>query len=293
MTARPARRTPGTATRHPDRARRHTRYFLDWARAAAPVHLAADVDMSAVEAHRAAAREASRRYSAVSYLLFAGARTLAAHPEANAAALGTARPRLARYRAVNAKLALDRTHGGHRTVRTAVLTGADRLDLDAVQEWVVRCRDDDPATLPGAAGLRLLRRLPPPLGRLAFRAAVRAPDRRAALLGTFAVSSLGHRRVDTFHSYGGTAVTLCAGRTAPRPVVRDGRIVPAPVMRLGLTFDHRVLDGAAAAELLDDLVRRLEEWDAGPSGTPDGRPGRAGDRRAAHTGTGRSLAAGA
>jgi pyruvate/2-oxoglutarate dehydrogenase complex dihydrolipoamide acyltransferase (E2) component len=241
-----------------DRARRHTRYFLDWSRSAAPVHLAADIDMTAVQQHRAAAAARGRRYSVVSYLLRAGARVMAAHPEANAAAFGVLRPRIARYREVSAKLALDRRLDGRRIVLTTVLPGIDGLDLDAVQDRVDHCRDADPATVPGASGVRRLRRLPAPLGRLAFRLAVGRPARRPALLGTFAVSSLGHSRADVFHSYGGTAVTLSAARITDRPVVRDGRVTVAPIMRVGLTFDHRVLDGAAAAELLDDLVALLE-----------------------------------
>jgi pyruvate/2-oxoglutarate dehydrogenase complex dihydrolipoamide acyltransferase (E2) component len=40
--------------------------------------------------------------------------------------------------------------------------------------------------------------------------------------------------------------------------VRDGEIVTAPVGYLSLTFDHRVVDGARAAEFGLDVIRRLE-----------------------------------
>ena len=77
-------------------------------------------------------------------------------------------------------------------------------------------------------------------------------------------------------SAGGTAVTLCAGRVVDRPVVRDGAVVPAPVMQLGLTFDHRVIDGAAAADVLSDLHDTMEAFDdstAGAAGTRAAGPG--------------------
>ena len=51
---------------------------------------------------------------------------------------------------------------------------------------------------------------------------------------------------------------LSIGRVAPRPVVRNGEIVTAPVGYLSLTFDHRVVDGARAAEFGLDVIRRLE-----------------------------------
>jgi pyruvate dehydrogenase E2 component (dihydrolipoamide acetyltransferase) len=52
---------------------------------------------------------------------------------------------------------------------------------------------------------------------------------------------------------------LSIGRIADRAVVRDGAIVAARVGHLSLTFDHRVVDGARAAEFGLDVIRRLEE----------------------------------
>jgi pyruvate dehydrogenase E2 component (dihydrolipoamide acetyltransferase) len=51
---------------------------------------------------------------------------------------------------------------------------------------------------------------------------------------------------------------LSIGRIAPRPVVRDGNVVVAPVGYVAITFDHRVIDGARAAEFGLDVIRRLE-----------------------------------
>jgi pyruvate dehydrogenase E2 component (dihydrolipoamide acetyltransferase) len=52
---------------------------------------------------------------------------------------------------------------------------------------------------------------------------------------------------------------LSIGRVAERPVVRDGEIVARPVGYVALTFDHRVVDGARAAEFGLAVVRRLEQ----------------------------------
>jgi pyruvate/2-oxoglutarate dehydrogenase complex dihydrolipoamide acyltransferase (E2) component len=51
---------------------------------------------------------------------------------------------------------------------------------------------------------------------------------------------------------------LSVGRIAQRPVVRNGDIVAAPIGYISLTFDHRVVDGARAAEFGLDVIRRLE-----------------------------------
>jgi len=52
---------------------------------------------------------------------------------------------------------------------------------------------------------------------------------------------------------------LSIGRIAQRPVVRDGQIVAAAIGYISLTFDHRVVDGARAAEFGLDVIGRLEK----------------------------------
>jgi pyruvate dehydrogenase E2 component (dihydrolipoamide acetyltransferase) len=51
---------------------------------------------------------------------------------------------------------------------------------------------------------------------------------------------------------------LSVGRIAERPVVRDGEVVARPVGYVSVTFDHRVIDGARAAEFGLTVIRRLE-----------------------------------
>ena len=57
----------------------------------------------------------------------------------------------------------------------------------------------------------------------------------------------------------GAAVTLAIGVIAPRALVVDGEVVARPACTLSLTFDHRVLDGAAAGRALTDLVALLQD----------------------------------
>jgi pyruvate/2-oxoglutarate dehydrogenase complex dihydrolipoamide acyltransferase (E2) component len=51
---------------------------------------------------------------------------------------------------------------------------------------------------------------------------------------------------------------LSVGRIAERPVVRDGEVVARPIGYVSVTFDHRVIDGARAAEFGLAVIRRLE-----------------------------------
>jgi pyruvate/2-oxoglutarate dehydrogenase complex dihydrolipoamide acyltransferase (E2) component len=51
---------------------------------------------------------------------------------------------------------------------------------------------------------------------------------------------------------------LSIGRIAERPVVRDGNVVVAQIGYISVTFDHRLVDGARAAEFGLAVIRRLE-----------------------------------
>jgi 2-oxoisovalerate dehydrogenase E2 component (dihydrolipoyl transacylase) len=57
----------------------------------------------------------------------------------------------------------------------------------------------------------------------------------------------------------GSAVTIALGVIQPRALVVDGEVVARPACTLSLTFDHRVLDGAAAGRALTDLVSLLQD----------------------------------
>lgn len=79
--------------------------------------------------------------------------------------------------------------------------------------------------------------------------------------GTFTITNLGvYGSVDWFTPIINQpeSAILGVGRTVERPVVVDGQIVIRPIMGLSLAFDHRVIDGAPAAEFLKVLIDLIE-----------------------------------
>ena len=79
--------------------------------------------------------------------------------------------------------------------------------------------------------------------------------------GTFTITNLGMFGVDTFTPIVNPpeAAILGVGRIVEKPVGRDGQIVLRPMMGLSLSFDHRIVDGAPAAQFLQRVQQILEE----------------------------------
>jgi pyruvate dehydrogenase E2 component (dihydrolipoamide acetyltransferase) len=83
--------------------------------------------------------------------------------------------------------------------------------------------------------------------------------------GTFTISNLGMYKVDAFSAIitPPQAAVLAVGSVADRVVAVDGKPGVRPVMTMTLSSDHRVVDGAKAAEFLSELaeaIREPEKW---------------------------------
>ena len=78
--------------------------------------------------------------------------------------------------------------------------------------------------------------------------------------GTFSVSNLGMFGIDQFTAIINPpeAAILAVGSTETKPVWENGQFVPRQRMRVTLSCDHRVIDGAVGAKFLQTLRSLLE-----------------------------------
>ena len=78
--------------------------------------------------------------------------------------------------------------------------------------------------------------------------------------GGFSISNLGMYGVDEFQAIINPpeSAILAVGAMTRVPVVEGDRVVPATVMRLTLSADHRVFYGVTAAQFLGEVKRLLE-----------------------------------
>jgi pyruvate dehydrogenase E2 component (dihydrolipoamide acetyltransferase) len=78
--------------------------------------------------------------------------------------------------------------------------------------------------------------------------------------GTFTISSLAQYDIVFF-----TAILnppqsgiLSVGKTCEQLALKEGQVITKQVARLGLSADHRIVDGAVAAAFLQSLKNRIE-----------------------------------
>ncbi len=135
------------------------------------------------------------------------------------------------HRAVNIGVAVARTEG----LIVPVIHQADRLNLGDITNR---------------------------LNDLATRAKSNALTPDDVTGGTFTISNLGMFGIDEFTAIINPpeSAILAVGRICKCPRVNEqDQIVARPMMKMTLSADHRVMDGAAAALFLRDVVTALEK----------------------------------
>jgi pyruvate dehydrogenase E2 component (dihydrolipoamide acetyltransferase) len=79
--------------------------------------------------------------------------------------------------------------------------------------------------------------------------------------GTFTITNMGMLDVENFGAIinPGEGAILAVASTKPQPVVRDGQIVVRQMMKITLSCDHRVVDGALGARFTNAVRQKLED----------------------------------
>lgn len=83
-------------------------------------------------------------------------------------------------------------------------------------------------------------------------------EMRGSSFTVTSIGSIGGVFATPIINYPDVAI-LGVNRITERPVIRNGRVVKRHILYLSLTLDHRVVDGAVAAEFMNFLVKILEK----------------------------------
>jgi pyruvate dehydrogenase E2 component (dihydrolipoamide acetyltransferase) len=91
------------------------------------------------------------------------------------------------------------------------------------------------------------------------RAGKLTPDEMGG--STFTISNMGMLDIENFTAIinPGESAILAVSSTLKQPVVKDGQVVVRDIMKMTLSSDHRIIDGATAARFANAIKQRLEE----------------------------------
>jgi pyruvate dehydrogenase E2 component (dihydrolipoamide acetyltransferase) len=186
-----------------------------------------DIDMEKAMEARAALNEISEvKISFNDIVVKASAMALRKHPEINSSWLGDV---IRKHGDVNVAVAVAIDEG----LMTPVLNHTDKKTLQQIS-----------AETRELAGLARDRKL--------------QPEQMEG--STFTISNLGMFGIEEFTAIINppNACILAVGAIRDVPVVKDGEVVPGKRMKVTLSSDHRIVDGAKAAQFLNTLRTMIE-----------------------------------
>ena len=192
------------------------------------VDLMASIDMSAViRARQKLQEELARKVAFDSFFLFAVAQSIEKFPSFAAHADDDL---LHKHETIDVCLAVS--HEGR--LYLPVVRNANKLTIEEIQAEIERLVEKTRSGHLGSADLAG---------------------------GCFTVSNLGMYPIDSFQMIipPEQIAALAIGATQQRPVVDNGQIVVRPMCTVALSVDHRLINGAEAAEFLKHLKETLEQ----------------------------------
>ncbi len=190
-------------------------------------YLTIEINMDqAIAARKAINEDAEVRISFNDIVVKASAAALRKHPDINASWLGD---KITYHQNINIGVAVAIDEG----LLVPVINDADLKSLSMIKSEI--------KALAGKAKERKL-----------------SPDEMSG--NTFTISNLGMFDIDEFTAIINPpdACILAVGSIVEKPIVKDGQIVVGNMMKVTLSCDHRIVDGAKGAVFLQTLKGLLE-----------------------------------
>jgi pyruvate/2-oxoglutarate dehydrogenase complex dihydrolipoamide acyltransferase (E2) component len=146
----------------------------------------------------------------------------------------------------------------------------------------IRSIQATPTAHEGARRLSALARVPWPLRRAAQLAMLRTPSLMRKHAGTVGLTSIPVKGTGALWGIGLPihSVAVVMGGISEQPAAVDGKVVVREVLRLTISFNHDIVDGAPAARFVTRLIEEIESRAVvGIRAPPDAStPGRMGSR---------------
>ncbi|MEI6218746.1 MAG: dihydrolipoamide acetyltransferase family protein, partial [bacterium] len=191
------------------------------------IYVTVEADMTDLMAFRAVLKEKGLSYTVTDFIIKSVVASLVEFPDVNSSTDGKS---VRWHSSVNLGLAVSVEKG----LVVPVVSDAQDLSLpelhDRAAELAVKARD----------------------GKL-------MPEEMSG--GTFTISNMGMLNVENFCAIinPGESAILAVASAVKKPIVKDEMIVARTMMKMTLSADHRIVDGALAARFVNSIKTKLED----------------------------------
>jgi len=190
-------------------------------------YVTVSADMTALEKMRSKLKAKSQQVSVTDFLVKAAAETLVEFPDCNSWTDGKT---VTAHSGIHIGLAVALEDG----LVVPVVRDADRLSLSQISVITKELAEKAKS------------------GKL-------TPEEMSG--SSFTISNMGMLHVDNFTAIinPGESAILAVGSATPQPVAIGNSVKIRPMMKMTLSADHRLVDGALAARFVNRIKERLEE----------------------------------
>ncbi len=160
---------------------------------------------------------------------------------------------------VDISVAMEKKHRGGTVVLIPIIRQVNKKSIKAISAEIKHLSELPFDEMPQIKLIKLLNRYPDFLKYLTMRMLCQSAKLYNLFFGTVGFSNLGKFGITHFYPLWINATVFAIGTIEEKPVVRDGTVTTAHMLYLTIAFDHRILDGSAASEILAEVKRTIED----------------------------------
>jgi pyruvate/2-oxoglutarate dehydrogenase complex dihydrolipoamide acyltransferase (E2) component len=140
----------------------------------------------------------------------------------------------------------------------AVIRDVNQKSIFDISDEIKRIRQLSYNEMPLAWLTSILDRVPDPLKSIGLKTVSQVPALRKYIFGTIGLSNLGKYGLKNFDTLFNLNFGYGIGGIEDKVVLENGTVEVVPVLNITQTSDHRIVDGAEAARVLEEIKRVFE-----------------------------------
>lgn len=160
---------------------------------------------------------------------------------------------------VDISIAMEKKHKGRNIILIPVIREVNAKSIEDISSEIKYLSKLPFDKMPNIKWIKSMNLDPDFLKYLKMRVICHFPKLYNFFFGTIGFSNLGKYGVTHFYPLWINATVFGIGTIEEKPVVRNGHITIASMLHMTIAFNHRILDGSTASEILAEVKRTIED----------------------------------